>query len=126
MYSAELLDHFQNPRNVGEVPGADVRVQVENPACGDVLQLSLKLLDGRIAAVAFRAKGCVPAIACGSKLTDMLCGKTPAEARGLRRDHLIVGIGGLPEASIHASHLAMDALRAALDKLAAGQGDERR
>jgi nitrogen fixation NifU-like protein len=119
MYSAELLDHFQNPRNVGEVSGADVRVQVENPACGDVLQLSLKLLDGRIAAVAFRAKGCVPAIACGSKLTDMICGKTPVEARALRRQDLVTAIGGLPEASSHASHLAMDALRAALDKLAA-------
>src|SRR5512146_297864 len=121
MYSAELLDHFQHPRNVGEVSGADVRVQVENPVCGDLLQLSLKLLAGRIAAVAFRAKGCVPAIACGSKLTDMIAGKTPAEARVLRREDLVAAIGGLPEASTHASHLAMDALRAALNQLGADE-----
>ena len=117
MYSAQVLDHFQNPRNVGELPGADVYVQLENPGCGDVLRLALKLADGRIAAAQFRAKGCVAAIACGSQLTELLVGKTIAEARSLRRQSIIEALGGLPEASGHAGQLAVDALGAALQQL---------
>ena len=117
MYSAQVLDHFEHPRNAGEVEHPDARAQLENPACGDVLQLSLKIAGGRIVQARFRAKGCVPAMACGSALTELLEGRTLAEARSLRRDDLIASLGGLPEASSHAGHLALDTLRAALSKL---------
>jgi nitrogen fixation NifU-like protein len=66
MYSAELLAHFQNPRNAGEIADADAIAEIENPACGDVLRLSLKIADDRITLAQFKAKGCVAAIACGS------------------------------------------------------------
>lgn len=114
MYSPQVLDHFQHPRNAGEVANPDASVQIENPACGDILKLTLRVTDGRIAEIRFLAKGCVAAMACGSLLTELVQGKTLKEARKLRREELIRAIGGLPEASTHASHLAMDALCAAL------------
>ena len=114
MYSPQVLDHFQNPRNAGEMTNPDVSVQIENPACGDILKLTLRVTDGQIAEIRFLAKGCVPAMACGSLLTELVQGKTLKEARKLRREELIQAIGGLPEASSHASHLAIDALAAAL------------
>ena len=114
MYSPQLLDHFQNPRNAGEITDPDASVQLENPACGDILKLTLRVTDGRITEIRFLAKGCVPAMACGSLLTELVQGKTLKEARKLRRKELVQAIGGLPEASTHASHLAMDALAAAL------------
>ena len=117
MYSPELLDHFQNPRNAGEVLNPDASVQIENPACGDILKLSIRLADGRIADIRFRAKGCVPAMACASLLTELLLGRTVEDARNLRREELVFKIGGLPEASAHASHLALDAWAALLKQL---------
>jgi nitrogen fixation NifU-like protein len=117
MYSPQLLDHFQNPRNAGEVEDPDVAVQIENPACGDVLRLSARIEDGRISDIRFRAKGCVPAMACGSALTELISGKRVDEVRHLKREELIESVGGLPEASMHASHLAMDALSTLLRKL---------
>jgi nitrogen fixation protein NifU and related proteins len=117
MYSAQVLDHFQHPRNPGEVANADSSVQIENPACGDVLKLTLRLVEGRIAEIRFLAQGCVPTMACASLLTELLQERSIAEARQLRREDLVKAIGGLPKASLHASHLAMDALNAALNKL---------
>ncbi len=117
MYSPRLLDHFEHPRNAGTVAGPDASIQIQNPACGDVLKLTLKLVDGCIEDIRFLAKGCVPAIACASALTELVRGKTAAEARALRREELIGAVGGLPPASAHASHLALDALAAALDQL---------
>jgi len=117
MYSAQVLDHFQNPRGVGEVEGTSVSVEVQNPACGDVMRLSLRVIEGRIEQAKFRAKGCVPSIACGSRLVEMISGVEIAEARAIRREDLVDALGGLPEASQHASHLALDALKAALAKL---------
>jgi nitrogen fixation protein NifU and related proteins len=114
MYSPQLLDHFQNPRNVGDLPDADATVEIENPVCGDLIRLSLKLEAGRIFAIKFKAKGCVPAIACGSALTEMAAGKTAEEVRQLTRDGLAARVGGLPQASTHAAQLALDALSAAL------------
>jgi nitrogen fixation protein NifU and related proteins len=119
MYSAQVLDHFQHPRNAGEVANPDASVQIENPACGDILKLSLRVTDGRIAEIRFKAKGCVPALACGSQVTELVQRKTLEEARELSREELVQALGGLPEASAHASHLAIDALRAALAKLRA-------
>jgi len=117
MYSAQLLDHFQNPRNVGDLPDADAVVEIENPVCGDVIRLSLKLDGGRISAIKFKAKGCVPAMACGSALTEMVVGKTPEEARQLGREELTRAVGGLPQASKHAAQLSLDALSAALGEI---------
>ncbi len=114
MYSPEVLDHFEHPRNVGAVEQPDASVRLENPACGDVLELTLKIAGGLILAARFRAKGCVPAIACGSQLTEMLRDCTVAEARALRREDLVEALGGLPQASTHAGQLAIDALGAAL------------
>ena len=114
MYSAKLLDHFEHPRNVGEIAGADASVRVENPACGDIMELCLRLDAGRITEVRYRTRGCVAAIACGSALTELLVGLTPAEAATLRREAVVSAVGGLPNESMHASYLAVDALKAAL------------
>jgi nitrogen fixation protein NifU and related proteins len=117
MYSPQVLDHFEHPRNVGEVADPDASVQMENPVCGDVLKLTLKLAGGRVEEIRFLAKGCVPSIACGSALTELTRGRTVAEARELGGEELVRKIGGLPAASSHASHLALDALAAALNQL---------
>lgn len=122
MYSAELLDHFQNPRNAGDISDADARAEIENPVCGDVIRLSVKLQNGRIERIGFKAKGCVPAMACGSALTELVCGKTVLEARQLRREDLIAAVGSLPQASAHAAQLALDALSAALQQIEPAQG----
>jgi nitrogen fixation NifU-like protein len=117
MYSPQLLDHFQNPRNAGEVLNPDASVQLENPACGDILKLSVKVSEGRITEIRFLAKGCVPAMACASLLTELVLGRTVEDARKLRREELVLKIGGLPEASVHASHLALDVWAAILKQL---------
>jgi nitrogen fixation protein NifU and related proteins len=117
MYSTQMLDHFQNPRNAGEVADADAVAQIENPACGDVLRLTLKVQSGRIAEIRFKAKGCVPSMACASALTEMVAGKLVEEARSVGREALIAAVGGLPQASTHAAQLALDAFSAALQQL---------
>jgi nitrogen fixation protein NifU and related proteins len=127
VYSAELLDHFQSPRNAGTIEAPDFSARLENPVCGDILELSLRLegytSDGskagvlRIADIRFRAKGCVPAMACGSAITELAKGKTIAEARQISEEDLVQKIGGLPPASTHASHLAMDTFAALLRDL---------
>jgi nitrogen fixation protein NifU and related proteins len=117
MYSHRVLKQFQNSRRVGDLPDADVYVQVENPACGDVLRMSMKVHSGNIVDARFRAKGCVAAIACGAQLADMICNKSLAEVATIKREDVIAGLEGLPETSTHASHLAMDALAQALKQL---------
>jgi nitrogen fixation protein NifU and related proteins len=117
MYSPQLLDHFEHPRNPGEVADPDATAQLENPACGDILKLTIKVANGYIAEIRFLAKGCVPAMACGSALTELVKGTTMQAASRLRCEELVLAVGGLPEASTHASHLAMDALAAALKQL---------
>jgi len=114
MYSAQLLDHFQNPRNAGELADADATAEIENPACGDVLRLMLTTGAGRITQARFKAKGCVAAIACCSALTELVMGKTLNEAQNLRREDVITAVGGLPQGSAHAAQLALDALSLAL------------
>jgi len=118
MYSAQVLDHFEHPRNAGVVADPDATVQIENPACGDVLKLTLKVCGERIEEIRFLAKGCVCSMACGSALTELIRGKTIEQARELTREQLVRAVGELPPASMHASHLAMDALEAALRQLA--------
>lgn len=116
MYSPQVLDHFEHPRNAGVMDSSDASVQCENPACGDVIRLTAKITEGRVY-MKFLAKGCVPSIACGSALTELGSGKTVTELSAIRRDQLITALGGLPEASTHASHLALDALAALLQQL---------
>jgi nitrogen fixation protein NifU and related proteins len=117
MYSAQLLDHFQNPRNAGDLSGADAVAEITNPVCGDVLRLAIKIDAGCIADIRFKAKGCVPTMACASALTQLVSGKTLDEARALDRDTVIAAVGGVPQASTHAAQLALDALSAALSQL---------
>jgi len=117
MYSAQLLDHFEHPRNVGDLAEADAVVEISNPVCGDVIRLGLKIQADRIDEIRFKAKGCVPALACGSALTELALGKTAVEARKLNRHDLITAVGGLPQASTHAAQLALDALAAALNQI---------
>lgn len=117
MYSAQLLDHFEHPRNVGDLTEADAVVEISNPVCGDMIRLGLKIKANRIDRIRFKAKGCVPALACGSALTELVLGKTAVDARKLNRDDLITAVGGLPQASTHAAQLALDALSAALDQI---------
>src|SRR5208283_4913472 len=105
MYSPQLLDHFERPRNSGELPDADVRVRVENPACGDILELAVKMDAGRMAEIRFRAKGCVPAMACASAMTELAKGKSVQEAVVISREEVALAVGGLPPASGHAAQL---------------------
>jgi nitrogen fixation protein NifU and related proteins len=117
MYSEKLLDHFEHPRNVGEIANADASAKVENPVCGDIMQLTLRIHDGRIQEARYRTRGCVAAIACGSAVTELLTGKTIPEAAALSREAVVDAVGGLRTESNHASHLAIDAVRAALRQL---------
>jgi nitrogen fixation NifU-like protein len=118
MYSPQVLDHFEHPRNAGAIADADARARIENPACGDILEITIKVDEGRIAEIRFRAKGCVAAMACGSALTELMRGKSVDAARRLTREELLRAVGGLPQASSHAGHLAMDALEAVLQQIA--------
>jgi len=117
MYSSQVLDHFEHPRNAGTIANADASARIENPACGDILELTLKVDGDRIAEIRFRTRGCVAAMACGSALTELVRGKSIGDARKLTREDLLRTVGGLPPASSHASHLAMDALEAVLQQL---------
>lgn len=117
MYSAQLLDHFENPRNAGEIAAPDALAEIENPVCGDVIRLTLKLEEGRIAEVRFKARGCVPSMACASALTELILGTRVSSARQLTREQVIHAVGGLPQASVHAAQLTVDVLSAALDSV---------
>ena len=110
MYSAELLDHFEHPRYAGELPTANTRIRVENPACGDVLELAADVQDGTVAAIRFRAKGCVPAMACGSAIASLIQGKPVAQLLSIRKEDVLREVEAVPPASGHAIHLALDAV----------------
>jgi nitrogen fixation NifU-like protein len=109
--SPQLLDHFQNPRNAGEVAGADIVVEVSNPVCGDILKLWLKTDGQHIEKAGFKCRGCVASMACGSALTEWLTGRTLAEARALTAVQIEQAVGGLVQASKHAAELAVDVVR---------------
>jgi nitrogen fixation NifU-like protein len=117
MYSSQVLDHFEHPRNAGQIENPDGVAQIENPACGDILKLSLRVSDNTIRAARFLAKGCVAAMACGSALTELIQGRTVEEAGRIRREDVVAAVGGLPAASLHASYLAVEALAVALKSL---------
>jgi nitrogen fixation NifU-like protein len=117
MYSQAVLDHFQNPRNAGTLDAATATISVENPVCGDILELSARMEQGRIAEARFRTRGCVTAMACSSLLTELLRDKTAAEACGITPEQISEALGGLPPATLHAAQLARDAVQALAAKL---------
>jgi NifU-like protein involved in Fe-S cluster formation len=117
MYSDTVLDHFQNPRNVGTLDTATATISVENPVCGDILELSARMEAGRITEARFRTRGCVTAMACSSLLTELLRGKSPAEVRAITSEQLSEALGGLPPTTLHAAQLARDAAQALAAKL---------
>ncbi len=114
MYSPQLLDHFEHPRNAGVLTDGTASARIENPACGDVLELSVRIVDHHIDDIRFRAKGCVPAMACGSAVAELAKGKSLEDAGVIERGDVVSAVGGLPPASGHAAQLAIDTLRAVL------------
>ena len=113
-YSATFNDHIENPRNVGELTGANMVGEETNPICGDRLRLSLIVSEGCIEDVRFLAYGCAPTLACGSGLTELLKGKSVADALRLTRKDVVDALGGLPSRKQHAAALAIETLRSAL------------
>lgn len=117
MHSERLLDHFQNPRNPGELPPPAMVVDVTNPACGDMLRLSARVENGRIAEARFLTRGCTASIAASSALTEWMTGKTLAQAAALSIVDIEDAVGGLEPVSKHAAVLCADAARQLLRKL---------
>jgi nitrogen fixation NifU-like protein len=114
-YSDKVMDHFMNPRNMGEIEDADGVGEVGNPACGDVMKLYLKIEDDKIVDVKFKTFGCGAAIASSSMTTELIKGKSIDEALKLSNQAVAEALGGLPPAKEHCSVLAEDALKAALE-----------
>ncbi len=117
MYSAKVMDHFQNPRNVGDLPDADAVGTAASPSCGDIFRLYLKFTNGRVSRATFKTFGCGAAIAASSVLTEMVIGKTAAELRLITNMNVAEALGGLPPIKMHCSVLAEQALKSALEKL---------
>lgn len=113
-YSATLIDHFQHPRNAGEMAGADVDAFVTNPVCGDSVRMFLRFEEGRIAAASFLSSGCPASIATSSVATELVAGLTLDEAEALTRDDYAEAVGGLPKSKLHCSVLAAAAVRNAV------------
>jgi nitrogen fixation NifU-like protein len=116
MYPARLIEHFQNPRNVGELGPPAITVEVSNPACGDILRLSVRFEDGRATEVRYKVRGCTASIAAGSALTEWIAGKTRSELTGFDPAIIDEAVGGLPAASKHAAVLCGDGVKALAKK----------
>ena len=125
MYSPTVIDHFQHPRNLGDLDAPDAVAEVENPACGDRTRLALRIDEGRIVAARFRTEGCPAAIAASSITTELILGKSLAEAGELRDTDVVEALGGLPRNKMHCSVLAEDVIRAALEDYGRRQEGER-
>jgi len=111
MYPERLLDHFQNPRNVGELPPPAVTVEVSNPACGDILRLSVRWEDGKIAEARYKVRGCTASIAAGSALTEWLIGKSRDDLAAFEPAIVDEALGGLRAESKHAAVLCADGVK---------------
>ncbi len=114
MYSGKVMDHFKNPRNMGEIPDADGVGTVGNPVCGDMMTIYIKVKGDRIADIKFKTFGCGAAIATSSMTTELAKGKTLGEAMKLTREDVAQNLEGLPPIKMHCSNLALDALREAI------------
>ncbi len=117
MYSDRLLDHFQNPRNVGDLKSPAVTVEVTNPACGDILRLSALIENSRVTTVAYKVRGCTASIAAGSVLTTLIAGKLLTDLSLLKPSDVEAALDGLPTESRHAAALCCDAVKALLRSL---------
>jgi nitrogen fixation NifU-like protein len=115
MYSEKVMEHFQNPRNVGEIKDADGVGEIGNPVCGDIMKLYIKVSDNRITEAKFKTFGCGAAIATSSMVTELVKGKTLEEAEKISRDTVAEALGGLPPVKMHCSNLAADALQKAIE-----------
>lgn len=122
MYSDVVMDHFSNPRNVGEIDDADGTGQIGNPVCGDVMRMTIKVKDDRIVDVKFKTFGCGAAVATSSMATEMVMGKTLAEAAAISNRAVAEALGGLPAQKMHCSNLAADALHLAIADYLKGSG----
>ncbi len=116
MYPEKLLDHFQRPRNVGELGPPAVMVEVANPACGDILRLSVRFEAGKVAEVRYKVRGCTASIAAGSALTEWMTGKTRAELAAFEGSVVDAAVGGLPPESGHAAALCAEGVRLLLKR----------
>ncbi|MEP6706301.1 MAG: iron-sulfur cluster assembly scaffold protein [Pyrinomonadaceae bacterium] len=116
-YSETFKDHVAHPRNAGELADANATAAQTNPVCGDRLQLSLRISDGRIEAARFLAYGCAPTLACGSALTEMIEGMSCEAAAHVVRQDIVTALDGLPARKQHAAALAIETLRAALEAI---------
>ncbi len=114
-YSEKVLEHYENPRNVGEIENPDASSTVGNPACGDLMKMTFRIVDGVIVDVKFKTFGCGAAIATSSMATELIKGKTLEEAEKLTNKAVAEALGGLPPVKMHCSVLAEDAVKAALD-----------
>jgi len=121
-FTETVMDHFENPRNVGALADADAVAEVGSTECGDTTTLYLKIRDNRIADVRFRTLGCAAAIASSSIATEMILGKTLEEAWALTNTDVVEALGGLPEKKIHCSVLAEGAIREAINNYRRSQG----
>lgn len=116
MYNEKVIEHFTNPRNAGEIPGADAVGEAGSFKCGDTMKIYIKIKDGIIADVKFQTFGCGAAIASSSMLTEMVKGKTIEEAKRVTNRAVAEELGGLPPLKLHCSNLAADALQDAIEK----------
>jgi len=114
-YSEKVMEHFMNPRNVGEIPDADGIGNVGNPVCGDIMRMYIKVKDGVIVDAKFKTFGCGAAIATSSMATELIKGKTIEEALELSNKAVAEALGGLPPVKMHCSVLAEEAIQAAID-----------
>ena len=115
VYSEKVMEHFRNPRNVGEMKDADGIGHVGNPVCGDIMELYIKVRDGRIVDARFKTFGCGAAIATSSMVTELVKGKTVEEALKLSNRAVVEALGGLPPVKMHCSVLAEEALKSAIE-----------
>ena len=118
MYSSQLLEHFQTPRNVGEICDPAASVEVENPVCGDILRLSVTISDGVITSVRYKTRGCAASIAAGSALTEWIEGKQVEQLQSFTVEAMEEMLGGLPNESKHAARLCDDAVKALIARVA--------
>lgn len=114
LYSDKVMDHFEHPRNVGEIADADGVGQVGNPKCGDIMKMYLKIKDDRIEDVKFETFGCGSAIASSSMATELIKGKTIEEALAVTNKQVVDALGGLPAYKLHCSVLAEESIKAAV------------